>query len=913
MGWALVNNDKNRIEDLGVRLFESAENQKDGESLAKPRRDARLMRRRLARRGYRLEKIKTVFEEGKLLTREQIKEIHSHPNNPYEIRSKGLDKLLTDEELFIAVYHLAKRRGYKSNRKKVAEGEGEKAKENQAVLYSIQQNKKLLARYRTVGEMLFLDKSFENEKRNKQGSYLHACSHEMLQDELEKILKAQRSFGNANISDKLIADLSETKTGAFGYQRHYAQGDQVKKMIGTCTFEPNEMRAAKATYSFQYFNVLQRLNNLKILNSEESLERGVAEEERKKILERVFFTKDVSYKQIRKDLALKPSERFNMVQYFVRKKDAEGKTEDEIVEIIEGKTKFPSMKQYYEIGKVVGIDWERLKKQPLAIDAVATALTVYKTDEDIKKELEKIVLEDGVKISELIISELLKLSFSGFGHLSLAALRKIIPSLEQGMLYDEACRQVYPDHKGYKAERAKKLQPLDIKDHSITNPVVRRSISQAIKVINAVIDKYGSPAEVHLELARELAKDHKERMQNNKKQKENADRNENAEKSITELGMQVHGGQDILKYRLWMEQENKCIYSGQRIDEDRLFEHGYTEIDHIVPYSRSFDNSQNNKALVLKKENQEKGNRIPYEVIGSDAEAWARFENIVNSMKISPCKKQNLLLKKYTGGDITARSLNDTRFVSRFLKNYIENGLLFAEGLSKQKVVTVNGMMTAYLRTRWGLNKDREGNNRHHAQDAVVVAVVKQGLVQDIMKYSKMGEISEYLHAHKDAKIIDPETGKEFDDKIKREANERYIARHEHRAKFPKPWNGFTEELDARMSDEPVERLKLLRHAFGLAGYPETEEMNFIRPIFVSRMPTRKITGRGHKETLRSPKRFENEESVARKPLASVNLKTLEDMAGKESDSKLYEILKARLIAHNDDPKKRLQSRYINQ
>ena len=79
-----------------------------------------------------------------------------------------------------------------------------------------------------------------------------------------------------------------------------------------------------------------------------------------------------------------------MVQYFVRKKDAEGKTEDEIVEIIEGKTKFPSMKQYYEIGKVVGIDWERLKKQPLAIDAVATALTVYKTDEDIKKNWKKL-------------------------------------------------------------------------------------------------------------------------------------------------------------------------------------------------------------------------------------------------------------------------------------------------------------------------------------------------------------------------------------------------------------------------------------------------------------------------------------------------------------------------------------------
>jgi CRISPR-associated endonuclease Csn1 len=907
VGWAVINNEKNRIEDLGVRLFESAENQKDGESLAKPRRDARGMRRRLARRGYRLDKIKTIFETEKLLTREQMEGIHSRPNNPYEIRARGLDKPLTPEELFIAVYHLAKRRGYKSNRKKVIEGEGEKANENKAVLGSIDNNKKLLAHggYRTVGEMLFKDKNFESEKRNKQGSYLHACSREMLQEELEKLLKTQQTLGNKDITDKLIVELSEPKTGAFGYQRHYAQGEQIKKMIGTCTFEPTEMRAAKATFSFQYFNVLQRLNNLRIINKDDQSERPLTKEEREKVLSRVFSTKEVKYSQIRKDFGLKPSERFNMVQYFIRQKDAIGKTDEEIVDLIENKTKFPSMTKYYELKKALNEnDWEILKKQPTVLDAIATALTVYKTDEDIKKELETIALDNGDKLSEKIITGLLALSFSEFGHLSLVALRKIIPSMEKGMLYDDACRQVYPDHKGYKTERSNKLRPLDVNDHSITNPVVRRSISQTIKVVNAVIDKFGAPTEVHLELGRELAKNHKERTQDHKKQKENADRNEKAKAQIEELGIQTRGGQDIIKFKLWMEQGNKCAYSGNRIDELRLFEDGYTEIDHIVPFSRSFDDSYNNKVLVLKKENQEKGNRIPYEVIGNDADAWVRFENIVNSMNINPRKRQNLLLKKYTGGDITTRSLNDTRFASRYLKNYIADTLLFAENAPKQKVVTVNGQATAYLRKRWGLNKDREENNRHHAQDAVVVAVTTQGLVQKVMRYSKTGEIVDYLHAHKGAKIIDPETGKEFDDETKREVNEQYIAQHNRRIKFVEPWTNFTKELDARMKDDVIERLKLLKHTLGLDGYPETEDMNFVRPIFISKMPRHKVTGRAHQETLRSPKRFKDEESVVRKQLSGLTLKTLESMAGKESDAKLYEILKARLTTHGDDPKK---------
>ena len=267
VGWAVVDTENNKIVDLGVRIFESAENPKDDKSLAEPRRIARSMRRRLARRGYRLDDIKSIFINAKLLTLEEIKSIHSAPNNPYQLRAKGLDQVLTNQELFITVYHLAKRRGYKSNRKKVLEGEGDKdqIKDVERVLGGIKENERLLKEkgFRTVGEMLYQE--LERSKgvvdfggvRNKPGSYKHSISREMLLYELKAILAAQKKFTHPSVAI-IEKDIIDT----FSFQRPYAQGDILKNMVGKCTFEKDEMRAAKATHSFQYFNVLQKLNHI---------------------------------------------------------------------------------------------------------------------------------------------------------------------------------------------------------------------------------------------------------------------------------------------------------------------------------------------------------------------------------------------------------------------------------------------------------------------------------------------------------------------------------------------------------------------------------------------------------------------------------------------------------------------------
>jgi len=924
VGWSVVNDDKKRIEDLGVRIFTKAENPKSGASLAEPRRVARSMRRRLRRRNGRLQAVKRIFIEAGLPP-DVIVSAHAKPNNPYLIRAEALDRVLTPQELFILVYQITKRRGYKSNRKKIDQVSDDK--EKQAVLGGIQNMKALLEQggFTTVGQILHSKlveqrnlHSFGTGVRNHAGSYENSVSREMLEAELKEIFLTQRKHGNTFVTDDLERavigyDELGKATGAFNRQRHYVTGDILKKMVGICTFEnesgKGEMRAAKATYSFQYFNLLQKLNNLKIDDLAEPLlpPRGLSLEEKQHLISYFHTVQEPSYHSVRTQLKLKPTERFNISYFAKRPKNNEPlPTEAEIQSQTE-KTKFSNLKDYIHLKKIISETnqafWNEIDSKKYIIDEIATILTLYRTDEDVLAKLDMIVDGERVVIPDDVKQALLGISFAKFGHLSLRALRKLIPHLENGLRYDEAVTAA-----GYGsklAKRHKKLPPLSKDDNSITNPVVKRTVAQTIKVINAIIDRYGSPFAVHIELGRELSKSHKERGDIEKQQKENASKNERARQTIKETFRVLEPkGQDIIKYRLWEEQENKCAYSGVSIDEKRLFEDGYVEIDHIIPFSRSWDDSFNNKVLVMKRENQQKGNRTPYEYLGGEGDRWRDFEVLVESYKrMHYGKRRKLLLKKYTEDELTTRALNDTRYISRYIKNYIENSLEFSnlEDKRKKRVITINGMATAYLRKRWTFNKSRE-TDIHHAQDAVIVAVIDDSMVQQVAKHSKMGEVKEYLQLHKRAEgLVGISESEETE--AKQQLADKQVR---HSKLFPLPWEGFREELNARLSSDPQFELEACKDKIPWYKNCTLEELPSLRPIFVSRMPKRKVTGRAHEDTLRSPKWFKQQkpQSSVRTPLTSLTLEKLRGEQALYLDPKLKMALITQLDLHNGDAKK---------
>lgn len=864
---------------LGVRIFDAAEHPKTGASLALPRREARSARRRLRRHQHRLFRIKKLLVDRKIITEENLANLYEGElSDIYELRVKALDKIISNEELTRILLHLAQRRGFKSNRKSETN-----EKEAGKLLSAISENQKRMQEkgYRTVGEMLLKDDLFQEHKRNKGGEYITTVHRDMIADEANKIINKQLELGNNDLTD----DFKEAYLNILLSQRQFDEGpgepskyggSQILKMIGKCTFETDELRAAKACYSFEYSNLLQKVNHLGLLIKGSTIR--LDGEQRKKVIALAFQKADLKYSQIRKELCLSDDVRFNSITY-----------KDDDFEALEKKTKFNFLPVYHQIRKAL----DKINKNHIdnfdkkILDEIGNILTIYKGDDKRSEELIKL----GINKEE--IDALLTIGgLSKFGHLSLKVLRKIIPYLEQGMIYNEACEAAGYNFRAHTNNEKTFLLPTN-KDEmeNVTSPVARRAIAQTIKVINAIIREQGcSPSYIKIELAREMSKDFDERLKLKKSMDENQAVNDRIrERLVNEFKINNPSGQDILKLKLWTEQDGISPYSQKHIELQRLFETGYAEIDHIVPYSISFDDTMKNKVLVFAHENQHKGNRLPLQYITEkygqkEADKYIVWvQNNVRNYK----KKQNLLKPEIMEEDFNKfkeRNLTDTKTISRFLYNYINDYLEFAPSDTgrKKKVTAVNGAITSYLRKRWGITKIRENGDIHHAVDALVVACTTDKMIRDLSTYSSYKEM-EYVHTDKENIAANPITG----EIVKR---------------FPYPWDDFRQELTARLSDNPAVALRKLNLIFY-----STMDLNDIKPIFVSRMPRHKVTGAAHKETVKSARHIEDGLLLKKVDLTSLRLNKdgeIENYYAPESDTLLYESLKKRLLEFGNDGKK---------
>lgn len=882
VGWAVLENNIDgepiKIERLGVRIFDKAEQPKTGASLAEPRREARGQRRTIRRRRHRKDRIKQLIQQNGIMTRVEMAEMFEHlqfETSVYELRVQALERALTKQEFVRVLIHLAQRRGYKSNSK----SEEAKDKENGKVKSAISENKKCMEEngYRTIGEMLLNDNRFwkcnpDGTKifvpHNHPDDYRTTVERSMVEDEIRLIFSRQHALGVPYAT----SEFEEAYLEIWGSQRNFDEGpggkspyggNMIEKMLGHCTFEKDEPRAAKGSYSAEYFRLLQDVNHLRLVkNNGESC--ALTREQKQIYIDLVMKSAAASYAQLRKKLELSNDISFNMLRYG---SDEIGKVE---------RKKLGHMKFYHEMRKALNtvqkdaistVSWEQR-------DEIARILLCYKSDDKRKAQLEKL------DIPREFIPALLTLSTSKTAHLSVKALRKLIPHLEKGMTYAEACKEVYGEQKS-SVTKKNKLSLFDIEP--INNPVVRRAVSQTIRVINAVVREYGAPEVVRVELAREMGKPYDVRTQMTKKQEANAKRNEELRQQIKKIKGAEPTGQDIVKFKLFQDQNGVCLYSGQNLDITRLFEAGYVDVDHIIPYSISFDDSYTNKVLVRSPENRQKGNRIPADYFKSDPARWQRFETLVNTQVHNWKKKRNLLtqaLSEEQKNGFKQRNLVDTQYIARVIYNLINDHLQFAETGKydkKRRTQAVNGAITAHVRKRLGIQKIREDGDLHHAVDAAVVACVSPGMIQKITQYTKHREC---IRKTKEG-YLDTETG----ELMTREA---YDAKYSPR--FPAPWERFRQELEARLSDNPAEEIARLH----LATYDSEEE---IKPVFVSRKQTHKISGAAHEATIRSAKKPGG--SISKKPLTSLSLnkKTgeIEKYYAPESDRLLYEALKKRL------------------
>ena len=381
-----------------------------------------------------------------------------------------------------------------------------------------------------------------------------------------------------------------------------------------------------------------------------------------------------------------------------------------------------------------------------------------------------------------LLDRLYRLDFvkPGYGNKSAKFMCKLLPQLQQGLGYSEACAAV-----GYRhsvsltreeiAERPLLPQIPLLQRNELRQPMVEKILNQMINLVNTLQAEYGID-EVRIELARELKMSREERekisIANRSREKEN----KKIAEHIQECGFYPTKTR-IRKYMMWEEAEHRCMYCGKEISLSQCMNGDEMEVEHIIPKSLLYDDSFGNKTCACRRCNKEKGNLTAREYIqskGWEADYHKRLTDLLQKKRISYSKYQRLLwLKKDIPADFLERQLRLTQYISRQAMSILQQGI--------RRVTASEGGVTARLRSLWGyddilhsLNLDRyesmgetelvrnhpnseedesmkcritdwskRKDHRHHAIDALVVACTRQGYIQRLNRLSSEADRDE--------------------------------------------------------------------------------------------------------------------------------------------------------------------------
>ena len=741
-GFALLDLANEEILEMGVRLFNSPVNPKNKLSLATERRGYRGARRNIDRTQDRLKHCLRLMKRCKLVPEDADKEyFHTVAGDkpPLILRLEGLDRLLSEREWALVLYSLCKRRGY------IPHGTGSKGSDADEgkVLSALRKNADEMDAVgaRTVGEWLAgLDAS-----RNHAGKYDKCVSHASLKDEVVKLFDAQRSFGSSFASREILDEYLEI----FDWERSTADFDKhvYEETVGRCAIFLEEKRAARCTLTSEMVAAYGALGNITIMR-DGAVVGGLSAEMRNACMDMLFSTcpaakktpAQVKYSALRKMMDLESSEYFKGVA-------VEEESKREVYE----------PKGWRELRSTLLKEHEdllrRLRDDRDLADAVMEAAAYSSSRAVLQNRLEGLGLLGKEDVEALCGLPFASRALNGYGARSKKALDILYDAFQDDEVLTLTQAEQESGLAGYKeskskVERKEKLVPYLDWAKAVgrvnTNPVVIRALSQMRKVVNAITRKWGVPHEIHVEVARELSLPKKARAEIEKADKKNAAERKRIASEIAELKGCSAGevkGKLIEKYRLYEEQGCFDLYTGDPIDLSRMLsDETYTQIDHVLPFSRTGDNSKNNKVLVLSSSNQNKRDRSPYEWMNSgesNAPDWDEYvERVQNNKKLRRRKKDNLLEQDLASkeAEFQERNLNDTRYMSREVARYLDDCLLFPENGPKSHIVAVTGQATAWLRRRWGLNYGMDGekdrlDDRHHAFDACVIAAISRGLV----------------------------------------------------------------------------------------------------------------------------------------------------------------------------------------
>ncbi len=729
-GWAVVDTKNKSILAMGSRCFEPPEEPDTRKQKNAHRREKRGMRRVTSRRADRLQKVRRIIKESGLLNDPSGNHFQSLKNqapDPWQARINGLSRRLTRSEAAAALIHIAKHRGFKSNSKHDAgDTDGKK------MLSEVEKWEKLSGE-RTYAQAV-VDEGRNAEpgelkrRRNREGDYRFTPPRDMLLDEAKQIIGKQRQLG----AEWATCGFEERYINAAFCQRDLRSSE---RQVGYCPFEPGEKRTSKFSYSFERFRLAQTLVHNCVVETGTD-RRTLTLNELQRAMKEFGQHTGLTFKRLAQKVELAENEKFARVKT----------TDDEKSDVTGAKSK-ASPGTYALHKSLRGAGWDELVENPEILDRIAEILTHNNSLSGIRERIQSL------SVSPEIVETLMESAeagafkdFSDTADISAKAARKLIPHMLQGKAYSDACKAEGWDHSA--------TQRISIEN--IRNATVQRALIQAIKQVELLVRKHGRPKRIGVELLRQVGKSAKVRGQIHSANRTRAsERERNREQFVCDVKGLVPddwrpSDDQLERYELMKEQGFKCPFCNDHLTPNLIVSLlNPLQTEHIYPKSRSQDDSYVNKVVACTTCNQNKRNMTPWEWMGSDEARWRYFEARVNTMFPSSRKKgegkkreknKRLLDKTFAerAQDFLNRNLVDTSYIARALRSkltelYPESytGGTIGEDGGTQYIQTRPGLITWELRRAWlgeRWEKDRS-DDRHHAMDALIVALTDQDMV----------------------------------------------------------------------------------------------------------------------------------------------------------------------------------------
>lgn len=508
----------------------------------------------------------------------------------------------------------------------------------------------------------------------------------------------------------------------------------INRMTSYCAYLTNEKVLPKQSLTYELFEVLNELNGIQIRPDYELPDKKyrLAPEEKEWIINNIFKKyKNVTHNIFLRELKNSPF------------KDIVIDNQTDSLKKVFGTQKEDCFSSNLSSHIALNNIFDDLSIQdPKMLEQLIYWITVFEDKDIIKMKIK----ESYKHITDKQINNLIHLQFVGWGRLSHKLINELPADIKNNLTILDIMKKeavVFMEILGtekYQLNRRitklnlenntsfKKIKYKDIAELQ-GSPALKKGIWQSILVIEELVDIFGEPEHIMIEFAREEGI--KTRTVDRKKHLINLQKIVSKEEKELKSFLKEHSRYDTKEYNnprlyLYITQQGKCLYTGMALNIGRLQDY---QVDHILPRNFVKDDSIDNLALVTSEANQAKGGtKMPLEILNEHDRFQRKrhWKKLFDNKLISQSKYFKLMKESFSDQDkesFFARQLVETRQITKHVKDLLNDRFQHTE------IHTVNANIVTNLRKHSDIVKLRNLNNKHHAIDAALTALVIQFII----------------------------------------------------------------------------------------------------------------------------------------------------------------------------------------